>query len=532
MPNRDKSSSFRFFNGSIVTMDPHEAVAGEVITKGNEIVWVGRQGDAPTEYRRAKPVDLKGRLLLPAFSDCHTHFLFFALSLIKVNLRGAPSLGAALGRIAAHVSQSHGNHGWVIGDGFDVNLWGGKWPTRQHLDKILPDRPAAFFSHDEHSLWVNSVALKRAGITAATPDPEGGRIFRGTDGQPTGVLQETAYRPVLRVFPKFSQRRSEQLIEASQKSAHAQGVVAVGDMGDAASLRAFQGLRDKRRLRLRVWKTIPLDNMEAAIIARLRSGMGDRWLKIGGVKIFLDGALGSQTAWMLKPYTSDRKNLGVCRLGHSAFDRIVKLATSHGLSVCVHAIGDAAVLQAIEVLAKNRSRFPKAQPPRIEHLQLIDKTGLDKIRDSGIIASMQPSHLLTDRDYADLHWGRRSRFAFALRSLWKRGVPMAFGSDAPIEPLSPLAGIGAAVWRSRPDDRRGSWYPNESLSPWEAIWGFTAGAALATGDATIRGMIRPGMLADLVILDRNILTCPPRKIFDTIVAKTFVDGIPVFDADE
>jgi len=524
--------SYRFFNGPIVTMDPHNPVAGEVITEGNEIAWVGRYGDAPREFRRARPVDLQGRLLLPAFSDSHTHFLYFAISLSQVSLRGAASLRVALRRIAEHARSGPVSRGWVMGNGFDITLWGGRWPTRDDLDRIIPDRPAAFFSHDEHSLWVNSVALRRCGISASTPDPDGGRILRDADGEPTGILQETAYRLILRRVPMPTQRQSERLIEAAQTVAHARGVAAIGDMGDAASLSAFQGLRVNDKLRLRVWKSIPLDNLEAAIVSGLRSGMGDQWLKIGGLKIFLDGALGSQTAWMLKPYSSDRRNLGVCRLDTSAFDRVVKRAARHGLSVCVHAIGDGAVRQAIDVLLKNRSRLPKSQLPRIEHLQLIDRADLDRLTGSGIIASMQPSHLLTDRDYADRHWGRRACRAFPFRSLARRGVLLAFGSDVPIEPLDPLEGIGAAVCRARRDDRRGPWYPQERLTPWEAIWGFTAGAALAAGDGWLRGMIRPGLLADLVVLDRNILTVSPAKIFDTRVSMTFVDGTCVFDSSE
>jgi hypothetical protein len=183
------------------------------------------------------------------------------------------------------------------------------------------------------------------------------------------------------------------------------------------------------------------------------------------------------------------------------------------------------------VLAKNRSRFPLCQPPRIEHVQIIAADDIALLGRSGIIASMQPSHLLTDRDYADRHWGRRARLAFALRSIWDAGAPLAFGSDVPIEPLSPISGIGAAVYRSRPSDPRGTWTRAQCLSPWEALWGFTAGAALAAGDQDQRGMIRPGYLADLTVLDRNIFTAKPKDIFKAQVSMTFVDGRLVYKAD-
>jgi hypothetical protein len=308
-------------------------------------------------------------------------------------------------------------------------------------------------------------------------------------------------------------------------------VTAIGDVGGTETLPVFQALRNAGKQRIRLWKSIPLANLDDAIACGLQSGIGDEWIKIGAVKIFTDGALGSRSAWLLKPYTSDRKSTGVCRMPRPEFDAAVKKAARSGLSVCVHAIGDAAVRMVIDVLIKYNNRFPPQQPPRIEHLQLIAPDDLPRLRGTNIIASMQPSHLLTDRDYADRHWGRRSRLAFAFRSLWDLGVPLAFGSDVPIEPIAPITGIGAAVHRAKPGDTRGPWYRKQRLSVWEAVWGFTVGAAIASGEQARRGMIRPGFLADLTVLDHNIFTIPPKSIFNTQVSMTFVGGRRVYEAE-
>ena len=521
--------SYRFTNGSIATMDAANPLVGEVVTVGDRIAWVGNRGDVPTEYRRAREIDLRGRLLLPAFSDAHTHFVMYALSLQRLDLQGTTSLGQARKRMTAFLKRETSGSGWVIGQGLDINAWGGKWPKRQDLDALVPNRPVAIFTHDHHSMWVNSLALKKAKITGATPNPEGGEIVRDSHGEPTGILKETADTAVWKAIPEPSDALMRRSVREAQTLAHTQGVAAIGDMGNPATLRVFESLRSGGHLAMRLWKSIPVEKLDEAISLGLTSGLGDEWIKLGAVKIFLDGALGSHTAWMLKPYVSEPKNVGMPQYSDDVFRGFVRRASSHGLSVCVHAIGDAAVRQAITIIAENRSRFPKRQPPRIEHVQIIDKDDIQKMADAGIVASMQPSHLLTDRDYADAAWGKRCRYAFAFRSFASRGVPMAFGSDVPIEPLCPLDGIGAAVHRAKPDDKRGSWYPMERLSVWEAVWGFTAGAAYAAGDSDWRGMIRPGMAADLVVLDRNVFTVDPRTISKAKVELTFVAGRPVYE---
>jgi predicted amidohydrolase YtcJ len=523
------SPTLRFINGSIVTMDVDRPAVGEVVTQGGRIVWIGNSGDAPIEFRRARTIDLKGRLLLPAFTDAHTHFLKWALSLDTVDLTGATSVQTALKRIRGHAQRSSSRSQWLTGAGFDVNLWGGVSPTRHMLDRICPDRPVVMESHDEHAMWVNSETLRRCRIDRATPDPDGGRIVRDARGEPTGMVLETVCNRVWEALPKPTHRAMERAVLAAQRRAHAVGVVAIGDMGVPETLSVFQSLHDSARLRLRLWKSVALHDMDSAIALGLRSGIGNEWITIGAVKVFLDGALGSRTAWMYQSYSGDRANRGICRLDQNRFDGVVRRATSHGLSICVHAIGDAAVGAAIDVMRKYNQRFPRCQPPRIEHLQLLQPNDLKKLVGTRIIASMQPSHLLTDRDIADRHWGTRARNAFALRSLWDAGVPLAFGSDVPIEPLCPLDGIGAAVHRARPDDNRGSWHSRQRLSVWEAVWGFTAGAAYACGGGERRGRILPGQLADLVVLDRNIFTCRPADIFLTKVDMAVVGGTIMWD---
>ncbi|MEW5875237.1 MAG: amidohydrolase [Candidatus Zixiibacteriota bacterium] len=527
-----QKTAFRFINGSIVTMDPDNPVAGEVITQGHSIAWVGRRGDAPTEYRKARTIDLKGRLLLPAFTDAHVHVLYWAETMREVNLRGAMTLTEALARIRKHAA-AHPGKGWLTGGELDINPWGGKWPSARDLDRAVADRPAAIMTHDAHTLWANSTAMKKCGINSTTPDPPGGRIIRDDSGEPTGIFFESpAYRMLIDHVPAPTLRQAQSMVLDAQAHAHAKGVAALADMGmhDNLTIDAFLALQEKGKLALRLWKSIAKDDLDKAIKSGLRSGMGNRWIKIGSVKIFLDGALGSQTAWMKKPYSSNKKSTGVRRLTHKEFDDLLKRASAGHVSACVHAIGDAAVREALRGLGKYRSKFPKSQPPRIEHAQLVDPADIPLFVRHGIIASMQPSHLLTDRDYADKHWGRRARWAFACRSLWNAGVPLAFGSDVPIEPLDPIAGIGAAVYRARPEDRRGTWHPAEALNVWQAVWAFTAGAAMAAGDQGLRGQIKQGQLADLVILDRNIFTIPAKEIFRTQVTHLFVDGHPTYRA--
>lgn len=526
---RRKERVFRISGGPIVTMDTKEPVAGEIVVCGGRIVWVGRNGSAPAAYRNTPTLDLKGRLLLPAFTDSHTHFLIYAQSLSEVQLHGVPSLKAALTRIRQYVTRQRGEKGWVVGHGFDVNLWKGRRPSRHDLDPIVPNRPVMIWSHDQHIAWVNSAALRRCRIDGRTPNPPGGEIVLGSDGEPTGILLETASELVWDRIPELSSAKTERLLEDAQAKAHEVGVAAIGDMGTPATLAGFTALREKGKLQLRVWKTIPLAELESTISLGLRTGLGDSWIKIGSVKIFLDGALGSQTALMYAPYTSNPATRGIARIEPHAFDRAVRTAVRNGLSVSVHAIGDAAVGRAIDVLLKYESRFPRKHPPRIEHLQVIAPKDLKRLEGSRIVASVQPSHLLTDRDYADRHWGKRARHSFAYRSLWDAGLTLALGSDVPIEPMRPLDGIGAAVYRARPDDRRGSWYPQERLTVWEAVYGFTAGAAIATGDGDYRGKIAPGYVADLVVLSRNLFTIPPGEIFSTRIVTTIVDGQVVFD---
>jgi len=517
--------------GPVVTMDPACPGVEAIACFNGRIIWTGKAIDKPRiPGMRWRHIDLHGRLLLPAFCDGHTHFLFTALGKTRISLDGVRNLQEALWRIRNGLKFVP-KTGWVLGAGFDRNIWpADDRPRKELLDTLIPDRPAAFFSKDEHALWVNSLALQKAGIGPDTPNPEGGKIERDTQtGEPTGYLTENAYRIVWQIVPPVPQALGERLVRSLFIQAHKVGVTQIHDVGSERSFAVFQSLHLKGKLRLRVMHALPVDHLDRLVQVGFHSGLGDEKLRLGPLKVFLDGALGSHTAHLKKVYSSNRKSLGVPLYTAAEFEDIVCRAYRAGWAVAVHAIGDAAVRRAVDAFLKYRRRRPRPVRSRIEHVQLIDPADIADLVRSGIVASMQPSHLVADRDTAIKHWGRRARWAFAFKSMRKAGIPLVFGSDTPIEKLDPLAGIDAAVNRKKAGDSRGPWTPSERLSVYEAVEGFTSGAASVSGESDRKGSITPGKVADLVVLSDNIFAIPPFKIANTRVEMTILDGEVVYE---
>lgn len=530
------------FNGRVHTMDPDLPFATAVATRGDRILAVGLDSEIlHLRHQHTLLFDLRGRAAFPGFIDAHVHFAWWALRREQVDLSDASSPEQAMAKVAERVAQTPPGT-WILGGGFDRNVWpGAAWPTRQMLDAVAPQHPVMLNSHDHHSIWVNTLALRLAGVTAETPDPPGGRIARDPiTGEPIGILSESAVQLVQRVVPSPTLSQAVAAMREAQPLAWAAGLTSIHeihDTDDMMAFRAFQALRRAGELGLRVYQHVPASRLEAFIQAGVQSGFGDEWVRIGGVKFFIDGALGSRTADMLEPYIGEPDNRGVPIMDKEAMLEQALRASRAGLSVSVHAIGDRAnrsILDVLEAVRRDEEANGRCRlRHRIEHVQILHPDDLPRLAQLDVIASMQPIHATSDMLIAERFWGpERCRLAYAWRSLLDTGARLAFGSDAPVEPLDVLAGIHAAVTRRRPDGAPGpdGWQPQERITAMEAVRAYTLGAAYASGEEMIKGTLTPGKLADMVVLSRDITACPAEEILSTRVEVTILGGQIVYRA--
>ena len=456
--------------------------AGRIVAVGDAIRLERR---VPTRVPR---YDLPETLVTPGFVDGHTHFALWGLGRRRVQLAGCVTREAAVARVAA----AGPVQGWVIGQGWDANGWTHA-PDRHALDAVRGE-PVYLDSLDVHAAWVNSAALAVAGIDRDTPDPPGGRIVRDGTGAPTGLLLERAVELVARRLPEPPAELLDEALRDAQREAHRLGVTGIHNVEAFGALAGFRRLEDAGALRLRVLFHPPVAALPELIAEGARSGDASAWITLGGVKLFLDGSLGSRTAWMLRPYegSGDR---GMPTAAEPEARDAVRLAAANGIAATVHAIGDAAVRRALDLLTP----LPRAAlPHRIEHFQCVDAADLDRAAAAGIVASMQPAHLLTDIPLVERHWGERGRGAYAFRSLLRRKTPLVFGSDVPVAPLDPREGMFAALERRLPDGPRGGWRAEEAIGFDEAVRAYTAAPAWAGGAGHRQGTLAPGMDADLV----------------------------------
>ena len=419
--------------------------------------------------------------MTPGLVDGRTHLAMWALNRRRVELAGLLTREEVIARVAA----ARPIQGWVMGQGWDPNCWASP-PHRMALDRVQQG-PVCLDSLDVHAAWLNSAALATAGITRDTPDPCGGRIVRDATGDPTGLLLERAVELVAPHLPEPAAQVLEDALRDAQAEAHRLGVTGIHNVESMAVLDAFGRLDASGELRLPVLFHPPVGALPSLIVDGARSGQGSEWLTLGGVKMFLDGSLGSRTAWMLEPYEGTRDR-GMPISGEREVRDAMTSAAAAGIATTVHAIGDAAVRRALELL----SAVPRLSIP---HHPL----DLDRAPRTGIVLSMQPAHLLTDIDLVDRHWGDRGRGAYAFRSLLQRGARLVFGSDVPVASLDPRAGICAALERKGFNGSpAGGWRPEEKIGFSEAMAGYTVAAAHAAGVGHRRGALVPGFDADLV----------------------------------
>ena len=511
---------------SVHTLSDQVRVGDAIAIDHGMIVQVGALPDLRGQFPSAEVIEFGEAFITPGLTDAHIHITEWALARRQVQLGDATTIDECLGTIAAAKRED----AWLQGRGWNPHRWGGAYPDRQQLDAVTADAPAAFQSHDMHALWVNSRALEAAGIDRNTPDPEGGRIVRDDNGAPTGMLLETAAQLVVSRIPHITDEQMLDAIVDAQRELHSYGITGIHSfpgvhLPEPDPLPILQQLHARGDLRLRVLQHISADKLDRAIKLGLRSGFGGDWIRIGAVKMFLDGALGSRTAWMREPY-EDSDDRGVQVLQEEVFEDIVSRAAAAGIATTVHAIGDAAVALAFEVLGKT----PRvdAMPHRIEHVQCfpIDYTGF---LDRGIVCSVQPCHLMTDWPAADRHWGVRTANTYAFRTLIKGGAVLACGSDAPVEAADPRLGFYAAV--ARRDARHepiGGWHGEQCIMMQEALAGYTLGAAVAAGTSGRQGVLQPGALADFAVWRQDPLNCAPEDLLSLEVAATVVNGEVVY----
>jgi predicted amidohydrolase YtcJ len=443
--------------------------------------------------RGAEVVRLQG-VALPGLIDAHIHLEGLADQHLTLELAGATSLEETLKRIETWAARLPSD-AWVIGSGWYNDAWTkAAFPTRRHLDVAAAGRPVYLHRKDGHSSWVSSSALQLAGIDATTEDPAGGVIDRDARGKPTGILRETAMYAVSGIVPRADDADLDAGMWKALASLSALGITSVQSMDSARGFASLQRLHAKGGLPIRVTYNLPLADLHHAERLGVRSGWGDEWLRIWGVKAFLDGSLGSRTAEMLD-------GTGTARLSQAELVEMIDRCARAELNVCLHAIGDAAVRRALDALARRREAW-RHWRPRIEHAQCVNPKDAPRFARYGVIASMQPIHAVADRELADKYWPRVTAHSYAWGALERAGARLAFGSDAPVETADPLLGIDAATaWR-----RRTNWQPELAISRAKAIRAYTAGAAYAVGMEKQVGSLRLGKLCDLTVVSEGSVT--------------------------
>ncbi|HLT21486.1 MAG TPA: amidohydrolase [Thermomicrobiales bacterium] len=529
------------YNGNVLTIEPDMPRAEAIAVRDGRIVAVGSNEDL-AEFKRTarRAIDLDGATVMPGFIDAHTHFVSGGMTLGRVRLSGLYTMREWQQAVAEKVRAAKPGE-WVVGRGWDETKRTDVVapPTKEDLDEVSPENPVYLGRADGHVGWANSLALKAAGIARDTDDPYGGHIVRDEHGEPTGILQETAKLLVERILPVPGEPERRKALKDALAEAARFGITGIHDNAPAEDIALFQDFRDAGELTLRVntlvrgWE-VPEPFLEPMIAMGVRTGFGDDWIKLGALKISLDGTLGSRTAAMLEPYSDDPGNTGVFRISQEELDPIVERAHQHRIQVALHAIGDAACRMALDSFEKAiaKHHWPDHRH-RIEHEQAITREDMERFPKLGVIASLQPVHGITDLLWVESRLGpERVKTAYAWRSFLDIGTRICLGTDWPVETLDPRVGLYEAVTRQdiHGDPPGGRW-PEEALTIEEALKGYTLDSAWAEFAEDRKGSLAPGKYADLCILDADPTAVEPNDLLDLGILATIVEGRTVHDAD-
>ena len=518
-------------NARVWTGDASVPWAEAIAVRGEQIAAVGASDEIRRLAGAATPIDAGGRLVVPGFIDSHVHFVDGGFRLASVQLRDARTRDMFVDRIRAFAATVPAGT-WIQGGDWDHSLWGGELPARDWIDAVTPNHPVWINRLDGHMALANSAALKVAGVTRTAKDIAGGEIVRDARGEPTGLLKDNAMGLVDRVVPPPSDAMRDRALAAAMQYVAEQGVTSVHNMGTWDDLATFTRAKKTNGLNTRIYAVVPLDSWErlAGVVAGKdyggADGRGDDWLRVGGLKGFVDGSLGSHTAAFHDPFDDAPTDRGLLVNTPEDLYRWTAGADKAGLHVMVHAIGDRAnglLLDIFERVA--REHGPRDRRFRIEHAQHLAAGDVARFGGLGVIPSMQPYHAIDDGRWAEKYIGQRIATTYAFRSLIDSGATLAFGSDWYVAPPTPLDGIYAAVTRRTLDDRNpDGWVPGQKISVEEALRAYTAGSAYASFDESRKGVLAAGRLADFVMLDKNLFELAPEEIRNARVLLTVVGG--------
>lgn len=527
-----------FINGKVYTVNEHQPFAEAVIIRNNKIFFVGSTEEAKHFITpETEIIDLKGRLMLPGFIDNHVHFISGGFYLLGVDLRQAKSTDEFKTTLQDYVSRNRGR--WITGGDWNHEAWEkNDLPTKEWIDSFTPNTPVFVSRLDGHMALANSYALKLAGITKDTPDPEGGLIVRDKKtGEPTGILKDNAMSLVFSVIPEPDESEYERALNAALQEAKKNGFTSVQDITYANDLRTYQKFEKDGRLTCRIYTRLPIADCDNLINSGIKYNFGSDRLKIGSLKAFADGSLGSSTALFFDPYKQDSSTTGLA-MDIVTDGRLKKWALKSDkamLQLSIHAIGDKAnslMLDMFEEIVKTNPQWDRRF--RIEHAQHVRPQDVKRFAKMNVIASVQPYHLIDDGCWAEKRIGtERLNTTYPFKSFIESGVKVCFGSDWSVAPLDPIMGIYAAVTRSTLDGKRPEgWIPEEKISVEDAIKCYTINNAYASFEENTKGSIEAGKLADLVVLSEDILSIDPAQIRDVKVEMTIFDGSVIYERQD
>lgn len=527
MSNPTGTPTTAVVNARIWTGDPKRPWATGLAATGDRLAVVGSSAEVrKLSAPETTLVDAQGMMLVPGFIDAHVHFLEGGMGLASVQLRDAATREEFTRRIADYASTLP-RGAWITHGDWNHELWGGELPRREWVDAVTPDNPVWIRRLDGHMSLANSAALAAAGVSAATPDVDGGTIVRDERGEPTGIFKDNAEALVAPAKPAPSAVRLDRALDAAMRFVAERGVTAIHHMGTWADLEVFDRARAAKRLATRIYAAVPIATWKRLRDTIASRGAGDEWLRIGALKGFVDGSLGSHTAAMLDPYTDSPDDTGLFVNTPENLYEWTSRADAAGLHMIVHAIGDRAIRTQLDIYERvARENGARDRRCRIEHAQHVDPADIPRFAALGVIASMQPYHAIDDGRWAERVIGpERAKWTYPCRSLLDARARIAFGSDWFVAPPTPLEGIYAAVTRQTLDGAHpGGWQPQQRITVEDSLRAYTTDAAFASFDETNRGSLARGKLADFVMLDRDITRVAPEEIRDARVMMTVVGG--------